>query len=269
MVLNDLFDLEHDRANGSKRPLVTGKVSLRVARSIGYGALSLGIITALLAVFFQGMMFDVTSVSFPAALIAVAVLSESIALYDRFSKRTIFAPLLMGLCRVFNVVVGMVCAGWLSGGEDLGLKTADVFLLVGILMYISGITWYASKETESGNRWRLAVGTSSIIVSYFFWAVIPWIPDSVARIGNQTVADKNWFWLLAVFLMPAFVRLVRGIIDPTPRKIQTAVILCLFSIIALDGLFCWLINNSQPAYCVIVFLMLVPTLALSRLARPT
>ena len=268
MVLNDLFDYEHDKKTGARRPLVTGKVSLKAARLIGIGAIALGVLVAVVASVVSANFFE-SDISLVACFGAISGLCLSIILYDRFSKKTLFAPWLMGCCRVFNVAIGMTAAGWLSSGSGMHGTIADCSLLVGVLFYISGITWYASKETESGNQWRLFIGTSSILAAYFFWASIPWVPDSSLRISGWPRAHDHWFWLLALFMMPAFVRLVIGLVKPTPRNIQRAVIISLYTIIAIDAMFCWLIKSSQPAYTIIVFWMLLPTLGLGRLARPT
>ena len=268
MVLNDLFDYEHDKKTGSRRPLVTGKVSLNTARYIGIGALVLGVLGAAIASLVSVNVFE-SDVSMGACLGAIFGLCLSIILYDKFSKKTLFAPWLMGCCRLFNVAIGMTAAGWLSSGAGMHATVVDCSLLVGVLFYISGITWYASKETESGNQWRLFIGTSSILGAYFFWASIPWVPDASLRISDWPPAHDHWFWLLALFMMPALARLVIGLINPTPRNIQRAVIISLYTIIAIDAMFCWLIKSSQPAYLIIVFWMLLPTLGLGRLARPT
>src|SRR3954466_13822058 len=85
MALNDLFDLEIDRAERPGRPLPSGRVSPVFAAGIGWGGLVLGPILAGL------------SGSLPALGVAVT-LALTILAYNSGIKRSILGPELMGAC---------------------------------------------------------------------------------------------------------------------------------------------------------------------------
>ena len=46
MVLNDVFDVEVDREERPQRPLPSGKISVSLARNVGFGLLAAGIASA-------------------------------------------------------------------------------------------------------------------------------------------------------------------------------------------------------------------------------
>ena len=106
MALNDVFDLEIDRAERPARPLPSGRVSPVFAAWIGWGGLVLGPILAGL------------SGSVPALVVAAA-LAVAILAYDGGVKRSILGPELMGACRGLNLLLGMAHAPALGGPVGL------------------------------------------------------------------------------------------------------------------------------------------------------
>lgn len=93
MVLNDLADYELDRRQGRPRPLVTGALSMRFARS----SLLVLILVGLLAGLALGT----------AARIAGACLFLLVLLYNVAAKRHALAgPLALGACRAGNILLG-------------------------------------------------------------------------------------------------------------------------------------------------------------------
>ena len=96
MVLNDVFDVERDTAERQNRPIPQGQVSLAAAKKLGWSLLILGILCSL-------------SAGKNGVILAFAV-ALSVVLYDWILKQTPIAPLAMGACRTFNILLGMSLA---------------------------------------------------------------------------------------------------------------------------------------------------------------
>ena len=98
MVLNDVYDFEHDRYERPDRPLPSRRISQVVAARLGWTLLVIGMAAGCFA---AGLTGDWRPA---AAAIGVAAL---IVLYDRALKHTPAGPLAMGGCRFLNVLLGM------------------------------------------------------------------------------------------------------------------------------------------------------------------
>ena len=102
MVLNDYFDQEQDARERPFRPIPSGRVSARTARSLGWTMVLAGAglgwgVTALTGTLRPGVV---------ATLLAMAIVA-----YDAMLKKTPAGPLAMGVCRMLNVLLGMSAAG--------------------------------------------------------------------------------------------------------------------------------------------------------------
>ena len=98
MVLNDVFDVEVDRAERPERPLPSGRIAVGWARWLGFEML-----------FFRRGVGRVGRASWRAIRgrrpwpIGLAVL---ILLYNRVLKATFFGPIAMGGCRFLERAAG-------------------------------------------------------------------------------------------------------------------------------------------------------------------
>src|SRR5205807_10342512 len=138
MVWNDYFDVEQDRKERPYRPLPSGRVQAATALWIGSVLLGAGLLFGLLADS-NREGFRWLSSGLAAALVV------TILLYDGWLKRTWAGPVVMGLCRTLNVLLGLsVAPGWVGAW---GLYLA---LVVGV--YIAGVTWFARTEARTSNR---------------------------------------------------------------------------------------------------------------------
>ena len=106
MVLNDVFDAKVDAVERPSRPIPSGAISLAAARSVAIGLLVLGLAFA----FAAGMLAMADSAAGVSTLVRSAccgiAVVLSIWLYDGPLKRTWLAPLAMGSCRFFNILLG-------------------------------------------------------------------------------------------------------------------------------------------------------------------
>ena len=140
MVLNDVWDVEIDRVARPERPLAAGRISVRTARRLGFGLLTLGVASGWLAGFL-GLVPE--AIVWRAGVVA-SLLAINVVLYDGVLKRTVLGPVGMGICRFLNVLLGMAVAAP-AGDHSLGLGFASYQFVpaAGIGLYIVGVTWFA------------------------------------------------------------------------------------------------------------------------------
>lgn len=129
LLLNDLCDLEEDRAERPNRPLPSGAASPRTVRIVAAGLFILGNACA----FGVGMRALFVALGITAAVIA----------YDTFVKRIpVIGALMMGLCRGLSLLLGAAAAG--------GALSSPALLAAGIVtLYIASVTHLARYETHA------------------------------------------------------------------------------------------------------------------------
>jgi 4-hydroxybenzoate polyprenyltransferase len=130
VVFNDVFDFELDQVERPERPLPSGQVSLRQATLLGVALLVLGILAA-------------SAVSWESAGLAllVAVLALS---YDKYAKHyLVLGPINMGLCRSFNLLLGV----------SISLLALKTYWFLGFipLVFIGDITLTSQGEVKGDN----------------------------------------------------------------------------------------------------------------------
>lgn len=133
LILNDLHDLEQDRAQSPHRPLPRREVPVALA----FLAAIVFVVTGLLLAEFLGK----------DALLVGSVLAFLVITYNFYAKRhPVIGSITMGLCRGASVLLGVEHTGW------LGLPGA---LALGITVYIAVVTGIARREYgECRHGWR-------------------------------------------------------------------------------------------------------------------
>lgn len=149
MALNDLADREEDAKFRPNRPIPSGAVSLKGAVACGVGLMVVGVIAAMAAG--------------SASLFIALFLAISILLYNFAAKHVEFAgPLTLGMCRFFNMQLGMSYdlnfAPWLALPSQWRVVYGPA-AAVGI--YAAGLTAFSAQE-ETGKRIR------SIVLGWIF-----------------------------------------------------------------------------------------------------
>lgn len=134
--MNDVFDAKLDSIERPERPIPSGKVPLRSAALLGISLLFLGILAAALFSFQSGMI-----------AIIVAMLT---ILYNRIAKHhAFFGPLVMGMCRGGNLILGM------SVLPESFEEYAWIALLP--IAYIFAITMISQDEVHGGKKRTLYI----------------------------------------------------------------------------------------------------------------
>lgn len=138
MVFNDVFDVEQDTRERPWRPIPSGAVGLRAAVALGVVLMSFGISLAWLA-------------SQDACLVSIG-LAGLILIYDRY-KAWRLAPLVMGMCRGVNVLLGSTLVWPMSTPDDVAVIMC---VALAMTLFITGVTVLARTEASGIAHWQIA-----------------------------------------------------------------------------------------------------------------
>ncbi len=247
MVLNDVFDVAADTEERSARPIPSGLVAIGDARVLGWGLLVTGVLCSGIASFLSGSMWPVW---------IGGSLALAIVLYDGRLKATPLGPLLMGLCRMFNVLLGMSLA--LEGPGHILSPNARWMVAVGIGVYTAGLTRFARTEARRSSRWQLVGGLTLVMVGLALITALPvWDPGLPRRVPHWM---SGWYVYWPILAMIIARRFVLAIFDPSPRRVQAAVKSGIVSLIMIDAGIC--LGVCGPFWGCAVLLLLAPTLLL-------
>jgi len=240
MVLNDVFDYDVDLAERPERPLPSGRVDRRWAKQLGFGMLIVGAGIAWIVGLRSGSI---------ASLLAIAVL-----LYDGGAKKTIAGPVVMGSCRLLNVLLGMSTG--LAVSSFAGFAVDQWLIAVGIGVYVAGITWFARSEARTSQRGSLTFGLAVMGLGIMLLALLPW---SI----RLNLTDKLvWPSLLILLMVSVVRRCVMAIAEPTPSRVQQAVKHSILTLIVLDAAVVLAVLWWLPALAILA--LLVPTTVLGK-----
>jgi 4-hydroxybenzoate polyprenyltransferase len=251
MVFNDVFDRAIDARERPKRPIPSGRVSVRGAVLLG------GILVA------AGL--GLAGATAGNSLIVAGVLTTAIFLYDGLLKSTFLGPVVMGSCRFLNVMLGASLATSIAtAAPSLAAvwSLPQLHVAAGLGVYIAGVTWFARHE--AGRSSKAHLGAAMGVVNLGFALLVAFLMNWPASPDRQTRA------VLALGLIAVVVnrRLVTALFDPIPAKVQAAVRTMLLSLIMLDASLVFFVQEDQR-YAVGVALLLIPAILLGRLLAIT
>ncbi len=255
MVLNDLFDREIDDLERPERPIPSGRVSIAFARRLGFGLLALGIAT--------GALTSIMTRDSRGAVVAAA-LAAAVVLYDGVLKHTPLGPLVMGACRMLNVLLGM-------SGASGAWQPIHWIVATGMGVYIAGVTWFARTEASESHRAPLAGALAVILSGVGLLAAFPrWATPDLPEVSWPTYALRagdRWHLFWGVMAVLIGWRALRAIIDPLSGNVQGAVKHCLISLILLDAAVC--LGVRGPLYGMAIVSLVLPTMVLGRWSYST
>lgn len=249
MVLNDVFDIEVDARERPFRPLPAGQISLGLARTIGFALLLAGVLFGILA----GLAYE-TTMPWRSGIVAV-LLAGCVLLYDGGLKKLPIGPLGMGLCRFFNVLLGMSVAPG-AAGTWLGFDTRHLLPATGIGTYVVGVTLFAKGEAAKSSVRTLRAGMFVMIMGV---AILGWAGQYV---GRKEASVQVYWLLLAILLATLLRRCLAAARDPSPPKVQAAVKNGIVSLVLFDAAVALI--AADPIYSVAVLVLLVPMIFLGR-----
>lgn len=230
VVMNDVFDAKLDAVERPERPIPSGKVPLAQAATMGISLLLLGIIAA-------------GAFSLQSGMIAVVVAMLTI-LYNRFAKHHVFfGPLVMGMCRGGNLILGM------SVLPESFQQWA--FIAIFPIMYIGAITLISQDEVHGGKKRTL------YIAAFLYLAVLA-AQLTIAQ-GKGNLLFTVPFLLLHAWLI--FRPLWNAMQNPIGPLIGKAVKAGVISLIVMNASWCAAFGLLPIAIAVLALLPLSMYLA--------
>jgi 4-hydroxybenzoate polyprenyltransferase len=244
VVLNDVFDRELDARERPDRPLPSGRISPGVALGFGGTMLVAG------AVFGWAAAFLINNLVTGAIVI---ILVTSILIYDAGLKSTVIGPVLMGACRMFNVLLGMSAANIPFAPEHWVVAGA-------IGLYIAGVTWFSRTENTRSARIALAGATITMILSIALLGTLPLFSERLVPLLQEE--PQRWYLLMLFLGILIGWRCLRAIIAPSPAQVQAAVAQSILSLIILDAAVCFAVQGLF--WAVMILLLLLPAMLLGK-----
>lgn len=246
MILNDYFDRDIDSQERPNRPIPSGRIPAA-------SALKLGVMLNVLGL---GLAACAGSGSLQIAVL----LTACVWLYDGALKKTPLAPVLMGSCRFFNILLGASASNDLldtSAASTAGLWWCPhMYVALGLGIYVCGLTWFARQEAKTSARAQLIA--ASFVVNAGLATLLGFVIYAPSKPQGETA-----LFVLAVIAITIMRRLLRAISRPEPALVQTAIKTMLLSLITLDATLV-LFATGTPALAIAVALLMVPAFLLSR-----
>jgi 4-hydroxybenzoate polyprenyltransferase len=264
MILNDYFDLHSDQANSPERPLPAGQIAPQAA-------LMSGTFLALGGISFAALAGSLAS-GFIKPMIVALLLAASILLYDWVLKKTVVAPLFMGLCRTLNVLLGASVFGAEvivhEATKLLGFDALIFWVAASVGIYVMGLTLFARDEHRMSMRWKLTLGLLIMIIGIAGIALIPEQVKPLSDINKQYIGGM--FALLILLIAVTIVRsAVVAILSTKPANVKSAVITSLRSMIIFDACIVYLFRLGNVVYPLVVISLLGVALILGSRIRST
>ncbi|MFN4261213.1 MAG: hypothetical protein ACK4RK_18145, partial [Gemmataceae bacterium] len=156
-------------------------------------------------------------------------------------------PVAMGTCRFLNVLLGFVLIPEWTWPWSLHLA-----LVVGL--YIVGVTWFARTEAQRSDPLSLKLAALTMLAALVLALSIPtWFPPGTS--------SPLFPYLLVVFGFYLGVPIYRATVDPSAKKVQSAVKRCILGLVLLDAVLATAIVGT---WGLVILLLLPPAWLLSR-----
>lgn len=231
VVMNDVFDAPLDARERPERPIPSGRVTR--TEGLSFGSLLL----------LSGALLGASVHSTSGAL--AAAIGITALVYDGYAKASpVLGPVAMGLCRAFNLLLGMtlVPAALVDGWP--------VALLA--LLHVSALTALSRGEVHGGRR-------------VFGWLAVASIIAVAGALVALSVLREAWLAIAFALLYaasagPPYVRTVRR--GGEARTVQDAVKAGVLALIVLDAGLVAVYANA--VYGALALLLLPASLALAR-----
>jgi 4-hydroxybenzoate polyprenyltransferase len=238
MALNDAVDADADIAEGRDRPIAQGTVSKRAAYGVAYGLICVSLVAAV-ALF--ALTRDSRIVGVHAALLLAVVA------YNSPLKRQMVGPVLMGLCRTLNVLLGVfaVPPHELSSVFDYERGTIPAILLG---LYVVGVTVFARDERRNAGRAHLLAGCSISALA-------------IGLLAARDASDLLRCVAVAVAGLIALRGMVAGVLQATPRNIGRGVGIAIQGIVVIDAVLAGLYAGPVAGMAVLTLLPLTMIMA--------
>jgi len=235
IVFNDVFDADLDKIERPERAIPSGIISLRDATLLGGLLLFAGIAFAALNSLTSGSL---------ALLVAVFAL-----LYNKFGKHhSFFGPLNMGLCRGFNLLLGI---------SIVPEMLSNHYLAIIPVIYIFSITMTSRGEVHGGRA-------KNLYLAAFLYAIVICAIAYFAFVNERLLLSMLF---LVPFVVMIFRPLLKAIKDPVGKNIGGAVKAGVISLILMDA--AWAVTFDALILAFIIAALLPLSMWLSKLFAVT
>lgn len=268
MIWNDWFDLEIDIRERPFRPLPSGAIGATQAFRM---ALALTMAGTFLPAFVGSAPTVI------AMLLTTAILGYNM----RFKHGRWSGPIVMGLCRSLNLLLGMAVSvsartNGIGGfpSDRLPLEMAVLSVANGI--YIAGVTWFARSEASESSKRQLVLaslqmgfGLSMHIASVVFLtsdAISPPFIFTIEPLLNEPQRSPGFvgyaYLTFAVILAWLLIWIIAAIRDPKPVRVQQAVKWSILSLILINAHS--LLAVDMPWHALATAFLILPSILLGR-----
>ena len=260
MILNDVFDVEVDRAERSSRPLASGAIKIGVAKIVGGLLLVLGVLIAGAS----GYVPSPIDANTWLPLVVAILLAVAIVAYNGPLKKTPMAPVAMGGCRVLSFLMG--ASPLLGTADGFTIPKYVLGIAVGMGVYVMGLTQFGRREATGGPSWNLKVGTVVTLLGSVLLAVAPQLQRAPIgwHLADLTVTFPM---LIGLITFPVVIRAFRAVGDPTSAKIKVTMQIGILTIIPLAAAFAFL--GAGQIWGLAIFALVVPALLFAKTFRVT
>jgi len=235
IVFNDVFDADLDKIERPERAIPSGIISLRDATLLGGLLLFAGIAFAALNSLTSGLL---------ALLVAVFAL-----LYNKFGKHhSFFGPLNMGLCRGFNLLLGI---------SIVPEMLSNHYLAIIPVIYIFSITMTSRGEVHGGRA-------KNLYLAAFLYAIVICAIAYFAFVNERLLLSMLF---LVPFVVMIFRPLIKAIKEPVGKNIGGAVKAGVISLILMDA--AWAVTFDALILAFIIAALLPLSMWLSKLFAVT
>jgi len=245
MVFNDYFDRLIDAQERPNRPIPSGTISPTAAIRLAVGLMLVGLAAA-------------GCVGIPSVVVAVTLCALVLG-YDGGLKKTSLGPLVMGSCRLGNVLLGASAVASLS---DV-VQQPQLPIALGLGTYIVGVTLFARQEATVSRRAALLGAACVINLGVVVLAMFVNKSESVVPEHRMPALG-----ILAMILFTLDRRLAVAITQPTSPAVQLAIKVLLLSLVMLDATLIYAFNG-QVELAMATVALLIPAICLSRVIAMT
>lgn len=209
VVFNDVFDAELDKVERPERPIPSGMVSKANASGFALLLFLMAIVAA---------SFVHTTGLFSLSVLCAVIIAIAAVVYDKWGKHhTILGPVNMGLCRGFNLLLGM------------SIVPASVvkFWWLGIfpIIYIAAITMISRGEVHGSKKMTLY---AAALLYLIVLAAISWL-----AYASDHLLYVVWFIILFGLMIGLPLR--KAIEDPVAKNIRQSVKAGVLAVILMNA----------------------------------
>ena len=245
MVFNDFFDRHVDASERPNRPIPSGAISPATALRLG------------IALMLAGLAFAACA-GLPSLAVAV-LLCAAIVGYDGGLKKTQLGPIVMGSCRVGNVLLGASAVNSVAGV----FQNPQLPIALGLGTYIVGVTLFARQEATTSRRGALF--SAALVINLGVVALALLVNKSEFVLPDHRFPTMG---ILGMILFTLDRRLAEAIAQPSPAHVQVTIKVLLLSLVMLDATLIYAFNGHVELAMATVAL-LIPAIGFSRLIAMT